>query len=246
MLAFGLAIDLLAARNFYEARLDALEADPFECDGLAPMMAGVAAGREALAQPLPPIVYDFRGVFAVIDRVEGIDLAKSAPPDVIDARLLFSVKNAPALIALGGMFSPEIAALNLEPGGLPMPLELPWLGGISGGVRVALTEDAIALSVGQGPDEKLRELLEAESPDSGALMSFTLDAGRYYAFISEAVKLAEEDNDDKMPVDVSGAMQEIMLSLSNLYDRLRASIRLTTRGLEIESENTMTLQGGTR
>ena len=41
LFSFGMSIDLLAAREFYSARLDAMEADPFKCNHFAELQAGV-------------------------------------------------------------------------------------------------------------------------------------------------------------------------------------------------------------
>jgi hypothetical protein len=80
LMTFGMSLDMKAARDFMEARLDAMEADPYECEHLADLQAGVAEGRATLNQPVPPMVYDFKGFVAVIDAIEGLDLATQTPP----------------------------------------------------------------------------------------------------------------------------------------------------------------------
>ena len=121
LMSFGLSFDLQSARDFYEARLDAMEADPWECPQFAEMQMGIAAGRQALQQPVPPMVYDFNGFLAVIENLEGMDLASSMPPTSIDGRMLLSMDNAPALLAMGAMMSPELAGMNIEPNWQPWP-----------------------------------------------------------------------------------------------------------------------------
>ena len=40
-MSFGFSFDLMALRAFFEARLDAMDADPYECEGLAMLGYGV-------------------------------------------------------------------------------------------------------------------------------------------------------------------------------------------------------------
>jgi len=85
LLSLGMTLDLLAAREFYAARLDALEAQPYQCELFAEMQGSVAQGRELLNQPVPPIVYGLQGFLAVIENVEGMDLQNNQPPTSIDS-----------------------------------------------------------------------------------------------------------------------------------------------------------------
>ena len=75
----------------------------------------LAAGREILDQPVPPVGYGFKGFLAVVEDIEGLDLQSEIAPTSIDMRLLVSIDNAEGLLAMGAMFSPELAALDLQP-----------------------------------------------------------------------------------------------------------------------------------
>ena len=147
LMSIGMSIDVMAMRNFYEARLDALEADPFLCEEFADIQAGVADGRTALQQPVPPMVYDFRGFVGVINDIKGLDMATRTPPTSVDGQFLFAMDNAPALVSLGAMLSPELAGLDLQPDGEPVQLDMPQAQMLGGDVFVAMTDDALALSL---------------------------------------------------------------------------------------------------
>ena len=130
-MSFGFGLNPLALREFYEGRLDAMEADPYECEKLAALQAGVAKGREALNQPVPPVVYSFRGLVANIADIQGMDMASKTPPESIDASVLIAMENAESLIMMAAMMDPQIAALNLLPDGKPIRLELAQLAEIA-------------------------------------------------------------------------------------------------------------------
>ena len=235
LMSFGMSMDVMAARNFYEARLDALEAEPFECEHFADMQAGIAAGRLALNQPVPPMIYDFKGFLAVINDVEGLDLATNTPPTSMDGRMLLAMDNAPALLALGAMFSPEVAGLNIEPDGKPVAFDLPQMQSVVDSVYIALTDDALAMSFGDGMELELDAMLSADADNNGTFMSFSMDASRYYAFIADAMSLAEQDEENPMPPEMQAAMNDIMVAFSGFYDRVTADVRFTERGVEIDS-----------
>lgn len=244
LMSFGMSMDIKAMRAFYEARLDAMEKDPFECEFLAEMQAGVAAGRDALNQPVPPMVYDFKGFVGVINEIEGLDLKNSTPPTSVDGRFLLAMDGAPALVSMGAMFSPELAGLNLEPNGEPVRLQVPQVEAMFEDVFVAMTDNALALSIGTGVEKELNGMLSADANDNGTFFSFSMDAGRYFAFIGEAIEMSEqnlEQNDEKDPMSpgFQAAMNDVMIAVSEFYDRMSVDMRFTDRGVEFDSSVTI-------
>ncbi len=109
LFSFGMSIDLLAARSFYSERLDAMDADLYECELFADLQQSIEQGRQVLNSPVPPIAYSFKGFVAVVDDIQGMDLANGQPPTSADIRILVTTDNAAGLLAMGAMFSPEIA-----------------------------------------------------------------------------------------------------------------------------------------
>ena len=242
--SFGMGLDLLGAKNFYEARLDAMEEDPYECEYFAEMMAGVAAARQTVNQPMPPIVYGFKGFVAVVDDVTGMDIAAQQPPTDVKARVLLANDNAPGLLAMGTMMSPELAALDIQPDGSAVAFTLPPMAGGFEQAFIGMTDAAIGLGVGEGSDEGLESLLASDGGTPAPFMTMHLDGARYYEMISEAVKAsAEEPNEDGSPKNYSPEMQEavsqVMSGVSDLIERVSVNVNLTERGVEMPSTVTM-------
>lgn len=237
LFSFGMSIDLLAAREFYKARLDAMEADPYQCELLGNLQAGVATGRAALNQPVPPVVYGIKGFLAIVDDLEGLDLATKQPPTSIDMRFLLATENAPGLVAMGTMFSPELAALNLQPDGKAVKLELPQMQQAPiEAAWVAMSQTAIALAVGEGGAGQASALLKNPAGAPPPFMSTHMDAGRYYGFIAEAMRMGEDAADKP---EVSEAMSRLMQRLAELFDRIAVDIRFTDRGIVVPSVVTL-------
>ena len=148
--------------------------------------------------------------------------------------------NAQALVAMGTMFSPELAALNLQPDGNPVALELPQLQSMGIDAFAALSEGAIAVSIGEEAESEAAEMLGAESPTPLPFMSFSMDAKRYYEFVGDAVMQQEESEESEpMPPEMRNAIRDIMVSSGDIYERMSVNVHLTERGVEVNTRMTL-------
>ena len=238
LMSFGMSLDFKAARSFMEARIDAMEADPFECEHFSDVQGGVAQARESLNQPLPPMVYDFKGFLAIIDEIEGLDIATQTPPTSVDGSFLLAMDNAQGLLAMGAMFSPELAALNLQPGGDPVPLDLPQLQAMDISAFAALTDGALAVSMGEESESEVQGMLVAEGSTPPPFMSFSIDAARYYSFMGDAIAAGEVGEDAPTP-EMKAALNDMMKSVADLYDRMSGDILFTENGIEMHMTETL-------
>ena len=185
------------------------------------------------------MIYDFRGFVAVIKDIEGLDMAKRTPPTSVDGQFLLAMAHAPALVSLGAMMSPELAGLDLQPDGEPIQLDMPQAQMLGGDVYVAMTDDALAMSVGDGAETELARMLTADATENSTFLSFSMDAARYYTFIGEAMALSEPDDEDAMPPEFQAAMQDMMLAIADIYDRMLIDVRFTEKGIVIDSSVTL-------
>ncbi|NOX68115.1 MAG: hypothetical protein GXP15_02930 [Gammaproteobacteria bacterium] len=235
LLSFGMSLDLLAARDFYSARLDALEADPYKCELFAELQNGVAKGRAALNQPIPPIAYGFKGFLAVVDSIEGFDLATRRPPTDIDARFLVAIDNAAGLLAMGTMFSPELAALDLQPDGKPVKFDVPQLVSQFGSAYVAMTDNALGMAVGTNAESDLTGFLVADGGAPPPVVSLHMDAGTYYEFLGEAMLVGGDEEPVETSAELLEAVSNVMTQVGDLLDRMSFNIVFTEQGIEFQS-----------
>ncbi len=231
LFSFGMSIDLLAAREFYESRLDSMEADPYECVLFADLQKSVEQGREALNQPIPPIVYGFRGFLAVVEDIKGMDLANKQPPTSADLRILVTTDNAAGLLAMGAMFSPEIAGLDIQPDGEPVKFESQQLAGVADTAYVAMTDNALAVSIGQGSEARLADMLSAAIVEPHPFMSTEMDTARYYEFIAKATDI-DDDEEDPTPPELKAAIGDILDVVGDMFSRMSFQVEFTERGVE--------------
>lgn len=240
LMSMGFSVNLLEMRSFYEGRLNAMDADPFKCEYFQDWQAGVAKGRDVLNQPVPPIVYNVRGMNLVIDDVGDFDMANNVPPTEIDASVLVAMEDAQSVIAMGAMFSPELAELNLQPDGKPVLLDLPQVRATGQNVYAAMLQDAVALSLGNGAETRVQEVLVAESGSPPPVFGMTMDAGRYYALIAETMMLESDESDAaELSPEAREALHDAMLVIARMYDRMVLDMHFTENGLEFDSRVTL-------
>lgn len=240
LFSFGMSLNPMALRTFYEERLDAIEADPFECEGLSSMQDLVASGRAVLAQPIPPLVYGFRGFVANVLDIDGFDVSTDTPPESVDATVLFAIENAESLLMMGAMFDPELAALNLLPDGKPVRLDMPKVTSVVQDAFAAMTQNAMSVSVGDGAEGNAAAVLQADTSDPSPFMSVAMDSKRYYSMVGDAMMVADSDEGEKeMPIEVRQAIRDVMIASGRLYERMAVDVRFTDRGIEVDGRVTL-------
>ncbi len=240
LFSFGMSLDPMAMRSFYEARLDVMEADPFECATLADLQNSTVKGRAALAQPVPPVVYSFRGFLANVTNIEGMDVTTQTPPSSIDASFLFAMENAEALVTMAAMLSPEIAALNLLPDGKAKILDLPQLAEIADQAFAALSSGGLSVSLGEGAEANAEAMLQAEVVKDKPFISVAFDAKRYYEFVGQAaMEGSDSEEGEEVPVALRAAIRDAVVSSGEMYDRMAFNVHFTDRGIEVNSRMTL-------
>lgn len=239
LLSTGFSVDLLAAREFYAGQLDALEAEPYQCEFFADLQRSVAQGREMLNQPVPPIFYGLQGFLAVVENIEGMDLQNNQPPTSMDIRLLVATDNAEGLLAMGSMFSPELAALEIKPDGEPVKLEIAQIVATTGqDVFLAMSDSGLAISIGDGMEQNLSAMLQATVADPAPFTTFEMDAARYYNFVAATTALRAAGDDPATP-EVLQAMQDILGVMEETFERMYFNVNFTEQGIEMSSKVTL-------
>ena len=241
LLSFGMSLNVPALYAFAEARLDAIEADPFECEYFAEVQAGVAEGRAALEQPLPPFITGLRGFKADIESLGDYEFGSDEAPEDIDASLVVAMEDAEAAYMMGTMMSPDLAAVDLQPDGVPVPLALPQLQGIAKAAYAVMTESSLAIAVGSESKTRVLEVIHADSVEPPPFMSASMDAGAYYELIAQSMIEEQTGEGEENPLSESArvALSDMMNSFGALYDRMLIDVRFTARGIEIRSNVTL-------
>lgn len=239
-MSLGFGMNPLKAKEFVEARLTAMEEDPFVCEQFASLQAGVPQARAALNQPLPPMVYGFRGFFANMTNMDISGLSSGKAPDDADGTILLAMENAQSLLMMAAMLDPQIASLELAPDGKPVKLEMPQLAEFTDNAYAALSESALSLSLGNAAEKNSAEALVADSVEPPPFMSVSMDAARYYEMMGDAMLLETPDDEgNEMPLEMRQTLRDMMILSGSIYERAAGDVFFTERGIEINGRMTI-------
>ncbi|MEM9567901.1 MAG: hypothetical protein AAF974_06295 [Cyanobacteria bacterium P01_E01_bin.34] len=247
--SFGMSLDLVAARDFFAGQLDALEAEPYECELLAELQTSMLQGRQVLNQPLVPPFDGIKGFLAVVDSIDGLDFENEQLPTSVGARFLLANDDPASLLAMLGLFSPEVARLNLQPDGNPVQLDVAQLTGqpqpfLVDSTYVAMTDDALAVAIGDSSASRLAELFNADTGGIPPVFSAHLDSSRYYELIAQALEAeyqtAKVSTDgEALPADVEAALNRLMTGAGEMVERLSMNVIFTENGIEFPASATL-------
>ncbi len=232
-LSAGLAFNLVAARDFGRELVAGWVNNPPECELFSDIRANAADWQLALNRPIPPFITNLHGFRLNLDRMVMRD--GSGVEDAAGTLAVF-MRNPQMLLGMAQMFSPELASLDLRPGGEPQRLPeglIPYLSGVP--AFMALSDGAIGLAVGEGQAAGISEALKTTTPDN-AIFGYSVNMAAYgrlmEGVMSEAFADAEP-GDEVPPMDFLSRM-------GDSYDESRFQIRLTPQGIDFI--NTMTFK----
>jgi hypothetical protein len=235
VLSYGLSFDLAKAKEVALKFVTSIEQQPYKCKMMQSMNTQATTLKARLSQPLPMFVGNFKGANVIIDNLE-LDLTSQIPAEMIKdlkARVLLAVDNPQALQGMAEMALPEFQKLGLKMGGdavnvtslIPVtgtqiPINLDH-------VFLALGEETIGFSIGEGTEIALKQSVSAESMQE--LLNFNISAEIYRDLFSSLDKI------DKGSASANQG-QFIMRQLMNdfiWWDSESASMNFTDQGFEI-------------
>ncbi|MEM7054118.1 MAG: hypothetical protein AAF446_06170, partial [Pseudomonadota bacterium] len=162
---FGMAFDLIAAREFAQNLVNGWVENPPQC----PLFHGVTNGAESmqanLNRPIPPMVTNMQGLF-----IEAMDfnMINGQQPE-FTGTVSFFMNNPQLLVGMAQMFSPAVAALELSPGEPPLPVPSeaipPQLQAMNLQAWIGMGENAIGMAIGEAHIDALEQRLEPTDAD---------------------------------------------------------------------------------
>ncbi len=233
MLSAGLTLDLIAARDLAREFVAGWVDNPPECELFANIRDNAAEWQLALNRPIPPVVTNIHGFRMQLD-----SLAMEGTGNFTDASGMLAVfmRQPQMLIGMAQMFSPELAELNLQPGGDPQLLpsgmipDMPELD-----AWIAISDSAIGLAVGEEFRDRLTGALEAAGPDS-AVLGYTLNMKAYGEFMEAMMEQAMAEFEG---MEEEAPPADFLKRLGEYYEESHFSIHLNENGIDFISTVTM-------
>ncbi len=235
-LSYGISFDIVAAQKLARQFVTEIETNPYKCEYFHSLNQQTATVKAKLDTPLPPFVSNFKGFNVVVDALK-LDFSKDEPSEMVDtlkAKLLLAVNSPESLLGMASMMMPDVQKLGIKKGGkainiselIPvkgtmMPINLDH-------VFVAIGDETIGLSLGEGSDLALTQSVAKDSNDT--LLTFNVSAELYKNLFEGMQKVAGELTDDKSN---QLKMQKLMMTDMIWWEKESGSIDFTNNGLEI-------------
>ncbi|NBB92542.1 MAG: hypothetical protein GVY32_05150 [Gammaproteobacteria bacterium] len=233
---FGLAINIVGARDFGRELVAGWVENPPQCEMFKAIRENAADWQMALNQPIPPVVTNFHGLRLSVDSIE---MGEGSSVESAEATLAMFMRNPQMMLGMAQMFSPELASLQLEPGGEPQPVPAGVIPNLPAGIQafIGLGEGGLGLAVGESQRDQLAGALE---PGEGgnAMLTYGIDfAG--YAQAMEGLFSGMQQQLEALGEEGTADPSQTMSALAELYDYSHMGIYLSDRGIELRSVMTL-------
>ncbi len=227
LMSAGFAINLIAARDFGRTLTAGWVAQPPECPLFANVRDNAANWQLALNRPIPPLVTNLQGIRIHIDDLDMVAGEETSPQPL--GSLAVFMRNPQMMVGMAQMFSPELAALDLRPGGEPQRLPAGLVPNLpDGDAFVALGDGAIGLALGESQRPLLSDRLRTGQADD-AILSYRLDM-RVQRQLLE--RLGGQLNEQELPGFARQQLQ-IMGAMAETQEENHFSIHLKAEGVDI-------------
>ncbi len=218
-------------RNFVMEQINAVVANPFECDKFRGLNAQAQAVADKLNVPIMPFINNLKGFRVSLDEV---DFENFQPEN---ARGMFSleVEKPQMLIGMAQMFIPGMDGLELEPGADPIevPQELMSFSSDSLHVFAAMSKDAIGIASGENRMQDLAAFMEADEDNGNVFFSVEYDMSAPMEFQRQLLQQAGNDNEE-----FQNLVANIQESYMQWLGRSRVEASFTEEGLQVDTKIT--------
>lgn len=228
---FGAHLDKFA--DFLQARSAAIAAAPFQCEWLR---AFNAAGDSQQLAPLYMAAGSITGVRLALTELRW----KGVAPEAMAAAVVVASPNPGALIGMVQGFLPQLASLNLHPGGEPQRLDLGPVGALLPAAAqtpyIAMSEQGVGIAVGDDAPRQVAARLGATAPEVPPLFRMAYDGAFYAQLLRGMSNMALRPGAaGKAPSGLDAAVAEVLAGI----DRVDLEVTASARGIELRERVTL-------
>lgn len=233
LVSLGLGLDLPQLRNAIDALLRLLIDAGQDCEWVDPEQLRAAMPRLNLA--LGPMTAGIKGFNL---RIDDLQLApETLQPAALSAGLLAAIDDPRGLVALGAMFNPALASLELPDDGSLVALpETPGLEDSGPPLNLALRERALVIVAGDDA-ELARSMLDAAPATPAPLLALDYGVRRLVEELGPALERAAGDMEAGGEPELAAEMREQLASLrlqAGMFERLRTGVYAGDAGLVMD------------
>lgn len=214
--SLGISLNLTALRSFVASQAESFRNNPYQCKQLSELGGAFDQLDISFSQAPPPLFeLGLRGIRTVAKSFD-FDPQVSELRDLKSYTIVHLDDPLAAFQMLQEM-APPFADLNLEPNGEPVALPEGLLPPTMSAPMLVMTQDALALSIGEGSLESLQAALGAETLQPTPLLSIGYRLSAFMPFVKQQLEAQAAQSDD--PAKASEIEQ--IASILGLYDYIK-------------------------
>ncbi|MFT5140208.1 MAG: hypothetical protein ACI9H8_001107 [Lysobacterales bacterium] len=237
LVSASLGIQFGKLRTFAMEQINAVIANPYQCEKLQQLNTQATVLAEQMNVPVMPFINNLKGFRLSLDEVDFEDFN----PEKAKGMFSLEVEKPQMLIGMAQMFVPGMDGLELEAGADPVELPQEILSFSSNGMRIfaAMSKDAIGVASGEHGMEELSAFMEADSDNKNVFFSVDYDMS---AQLELQRKLQAEYTPASYGHEGNDEIQELISNIQDSYiqwlGRSRTEISFNKDGLQIDSNMT--------
>ncbi|MCB1800914.1 MAG: hypothetical protein KDI82_04410 [Gammaproteobacteria bacterium] len=236
LFAFGVGLNLPQLRNAIDGLLRHIAAEGTECEWVDPERLQAITPQLNIA--LGPMTAGIKGFTLRVEDL-ALDPQTLSVADV-SAGMIAAVDDPRGIFALGAMFNPALAALQVPDDGRFVDLpQAPMLADQAPPMRVAIRDRALLLLAGGASDKLADGLLAAVDVATQPAPLLAVDYGvqqlvqRLGDVFDQTVERLEAEGESELAVEMRDQFASFRLQ-ARLFERLRLALHANEQGLVME------------
>lgn len=232
LLSASLAIKVGKLRSFVLEKATAIFESPYQCTNLQNLNEQAELLVTQLNTPMPPMINNLMGVRVRVDDYD---------PNIAitdgDGLLALHVDKPEMFVGMASMMVPGFDSLDLANQSEPVkiPAEVMQMEGVD--VYALMTDQAIGAAIGEKHVKDLVGFMSAKGQDNGTLLSISYDMEKQAEIQAALAKQFPDDMHDETP-EVNEYAEAVQKAYTDILDRSRVDVRLTSKGMHIDSKMT--------
>lgn len=232
LLSASLAIQVGKLRSFVLEKATAIFENPYQCANLQKLNEQAGQLMTQLNTPMPPMINNLTGVRV---RVDDYDPAKAITDG--NGLLALHVDKPEMFVGMASMMVPGFDSLDMANQSEPVkiPAEMLHMEGVD--VFALMNDNAIGAAIGEKHVKDLVGFMSAKKQDNGTLFSISYDMAKQMEIQAALSEQFQFEMADENP-SVNEYAEAVKKAYTDILDRSRVDVRLTTEGMHIDSKMT--------
>ena len=232
LLSASLAIKVGKLRSFVLEKATAIFENPYQCAKLQKLNEQAGELVAQLNTPMPPMINNLMGVRI---RLDDYDPNKAINDG--NGLLALHVDKPEMFVGMASMMVPGFDTLDFANQSEPVkiPAEMLHMEGVD--VYAIMTNNAIGAAIGEKHVKDLVGFMAAKEQNDGTLLSVSHDMAKQMEIQAALSEQFQVEMADEKPV-VNEYAEAVKKAYTDILDRSRVNVRLTTDGMHIDSKMT--------